>query len=53
LLINPVRGFLVLGIIYFLWRVDGGLEVFKEATSLLAFAVEEYVVSIIRTKIDS
>lgn len=48
LLINPVRGLLVLGVIDFLEGVDSGLKVFEEAAGLVAFAIEKDVISIIR-----
>lgn len=48
LLVNPVRGLLILGVIDFLEGVNSGLKVFEEAAGLVAFAVEKDVVSIIR-----
>ena len=47
-LVNPVSRLLVLRVVNFLGRVNGWFEVLKEAASLVALAIEENIVSVVR-----
>lgn len=51
LLVNPVLGLRVLRIEDLLVRVDGGGEVFEKVSSVVALAVEKYVVGVIRAEV--
>lgn len=52
-LVNPILGLLVLGIVDLLRRVEGRLEVLEQATSLLALAVDENIVGVVGAIIES
>lgn len=47
-LIDPVGGLLVLGVINFLLRVDGGVEVLQKASLLDGFAVDQDLEGLVR-----
>jgi len=46
-LINPIFRLLVLRVIDFLGRINGGFEVFEEASSFGALAIERNIIGIV------
>jgi len=50
-LINPIFRLLVLRVVDFLGRINGGFKVFEEASSFGALAVERNIISIVRAEL--